>query len=452
MPPLADQPEINLDTRPRVLMIGSSPLNDQSATGITLCNLFSGYPSDRIAQIYDDESSPDASLCTKYYRFSSTDIGPIRRAKRLLQSFRRNVSKHLHSTPRSELRVASSSMSSELLRAFGDIVPFRIPAPMDAWIRDFAPDLIYSPLGSTRWMNLSLKIADRLALPIIPHFMDDWPAVEYSRSRMLSIPARVLRRRLGNILSLSPCRLTISEDMSEEYRSRYGGRFESFMNCVELPRPSAKKCPEPSGPVRFGFVGGLHLNRWRSILDLAYALEELRNSGMGVALEIYAPERDLLQYGSQFAHFNVISCMETLAPRAVGEKLLTLDVLIHVESFLPEDSSRAKLSISTKIPQYLAAAKPILGYGPGDLSSLRYIEGTGSGFTVTTDGDVAALVRAARQLASDPKLRKRIGDTGRRVATSHHARDVVSRNFSSILTSVAQNRLSAPDGVNGAKN
>src|SRR3546814_7688640 len=51
-------------------------------------------------------------------------------------------------------------------------------------------------------------------------------------------------------------------------------------------------------------------------------------------------------------------------------------------SFVDHYSKYARLSISTKVPQYLSVGRPILAYGPKSLASISYIKETGAGVVV----------------------------------------------------------------------
>lgn len=425
---------------PRVLVIGASAINGKSATGITLCNLFSGYPPDRVAQIYDDRDVPDSTCCASYFRFSSEDIPLVRVARRLIQRHRLRKVRYL--PLRGELAVAgvSNSVMPGALGILGDIAPFALPKQLLAWVAEFKPDVIYSPLGSVRMMNLVLKLSKEFRLPVVPHFMDDWPKSEYSGPWVLALPRLILRTQLKRILQRAAIALTISEEMALEYSRRYGGEFADFMNCVDLQplRPSSDVLP--SRVVRFAYIGGLHLNRWRALWDVVVALQRLRNSGADVTIEIYAPEKDVLTYRDILGQHDVVAILATLKPSEVEGKLAVMDVLVHVESFFEEDSARTRLSISTKIPQYMASGKAILAYGPSDLASLGYIKRNRVGVVFTDEGNVPGLAGIARELVESRQLREILGRAGRAAAEARHSRGRVSAAFCTVLANAVERK------------
>ena len=57
-------------------------------------------------------------------------------------------------------------------------------------------------------------------------------------------------------------------------------------------------------------------------------------------------------------------------------------ILIHLESFDEKVSAYTRLSISTKIPEYLSMKKPILAIGPCNIASIEYLNTNQSAFVV----------------------------------------------------------------------
>lgn len=422
---------------PRVLVLSAAALSRTGATGITLSNLFDGWPRDKLAQIYADSVPPDPLICSNSYPFSSDQIGIIRAARTL----RRRISGGRQDSGRlAENRhgIFGGSVKGNMISSFADSAPFRLPHELLESVTKFDPQIIYSPLGSIRMMRTALQLSERFNIPVVPHFMDDWPSTVYSTGAIY-LPLRLmLRNMLGKVLSRAPFGLTICEDMSEEYARRYGMRFEAFMNCVEICSQSIEK-RRTSGQVAFGYVGGLHLNRWKSLRDVTAALQSEKDRGCDVRLDIFAPEADIRAYKGEFDAFTVLRNFKSLRYSSVREQLREYDVLIHVESFLPEDSRYTRLSISTKIPQYMAAGRPILAYGPKTLSSIAYISRTGAGLAVTSEGDVRSLLDNVRRLITRPDLREQLGSAGRTAALSNHDAVLERQRLMRLLAEAAAN-------------
>ena len=64
---------MNPETYPRVLIVSHTVLAKNTSMGKTMDTYFSGWPRDRIAQLYIQSEVPTDPLCANYFRF--TDPG-----------------------------------------------------------------------------------------------------------------------------------------------------------------------------------------------------------------------------------------------------------------------------------------------------------------------------------------------------------------------------------------
>jgi glycosyltransferase involved in cell wall biosynthesis len=122
----------------------------------------------------------------------------------------------------------------------------------------------------------------------------------------------------------------------------------------------------------------------------------------------------------------------TLSPEEISRALLAADVLIHVESFDPDVQQYTRFSLSTKVPQYMAMGRPILGYGPGNIASIEYINHNNIGI-VQDRPNKQELVKAIRQLASSEEQRRFWGRRGWEIAKEKHFNNRVREHFREVL-------------------
>ncbi len=259
---------------------------------------------------------------------------------------------------------------------------FEIPESIYKEVEEFAPQVIYSNLGSNAVMRLVIELADRLTIPIVPHFMDDWLLTLYHASIFSSILRRTMFERMAAILARSPKRLVIGEAMAKEYTRRYGVEFLPFMNAVEPELFAEQASPPPSRQtLRLVYVGGLHLNRWRSLREIGLALKVLHAEGYQSEALIYSPSR-FNDEGKKLDMPPVMHFAGALVPSQIPAVLREADILLHVESFDRISRTYSRYSVSTKIPEYMCAARPILAYGPVELASINYVRDSGAGLAV----------------------------------------------------------------------
>ncbi len=427
---------------PKVLIINGEPFTEASASGLTMVQLFQGWPAERLAQIYTSAALPDFRICQRYWRLAATGAllgrmgGPVEPPRAGATAASPAPVSHQKAAGVAACPWLSGWVRQEL-RAASELVPWKADASLRQWIREFAPDVIYSYLGAIRLMRLVREIARDLRVPVVPHFMDDWPSTLYEHSILAPVLRRKLQSELREVLNFSPTRLAIGEEMAREFDGRYGPRFHPFMNCVDdrrLDQPVGELAARPV--LRLAYVGGLHLNRWQSLVEIGQALRSLRAEGIPAELVIYGFVDPASKIGQALAMPPEIRLAGRIPAAQVAAAQEDADVLVHVESFQPGDRKYTRFSVSTKIPEYLAAGRPILGYGPGETASMRYLEQIKTGFVVG-ERDPAALGQAIRQLLGDPARRRALGTLGKEVAGRAHRASTERQKFQALLAELA---------------
>ncbi len=419
-------------------MVNGEPFNRLSATGITMSNLFLGWQPERLGQVFtaDMASDPAAKGCE--VRLSSRNLVPFslfrRRSGRTMPAAKRPPQ---HTSITGESR--SRALARKAISPFLEFLPYDIPSDALARIWRFQPDVIYSMLGSMRMVGLVATLARRLDLPVVPHFMDDWLATFAVPSRSLGTPLHVrsLNAAVERLFDRVPVAMAIGDMMGEEYSSRFSRTFFSFMNPVDVdpafPRGATAKADDF---VTLVYVGGLHLGRAQVLADIAEAVRDVATGDCRVALDIYAPASDAPAARWIETIAPTVRYRGSIPPDQVRIVLDQSDVAIHVEAFDEECAAYTRLSVSTKIPQYLAAGIPVLAYGPRTLASCCYVHDTGSGVHVGTR-DGTDLRDAVRALAASEHLRRELGYRGWQRARDCHEAGRVRDHFRDVLASAA---------------
>lgn len=430
-----------------ILVVNGEPFNDLTATGITMSNLFRGWPKERLLQIYTANVSPNVDLCSTNIRLSSRNLKPF-------SFFCGQSSAGLHSAgvatvgPLAKRNDATPSIHRRVLQTvrksvvpFLDFLPYQLNSDDLKAIRDFKPDVIYSMLGSIRLVRLVDSLAKQFEIPVVPHFMDDWISTYSVPGRSVGSPIHVsyLQRAVKRLFDSVPLAMSIGELMSKEYSLKYARDFFDFMNPVEVPAAYPRMIKQRLGePVRFVYVGGLHLGRAECLAEIGAVLQGLKDEGCPVAFDIYAPAHDAESANRLEAIGDAVAYRGSVRPEAVGNVLSESDIAVHVESFSSDCAEYTRLSVSTKIPQYFAAGIPVLAYGPSGLASCLYVRSSGAGVLVDKKGG-STLGEAIRTLALESDSRREMGMRAWTRAREFHEVAAVRRRFCEALFSASQN-------------
>jgi glycosyltransferase involved in cell wall biosynthesis len=369
----------------KLLIITGFNLSDNTATDITLRSIFEEWPKTKLLILtFTKSEKPFAptqiiqeNLFYKIRRFS----------QHLLLT--KNTSNNRNLVPGSIIRDKKNTLNIKqkifaIGAAYADLFYIYPLNEVDTVIKEFNPDAIYSILGSIRIIRFVNKCSKRYRVPIIPHFMDDWISTLYTGSIWLMYPRRVLLKHLYYLLNFSNFGFCISPKMCEEYKLKFKIDFYPLMHLIDSRRIKFSSGHNQQKEVTFCYLGGLHLNRWKSLKTLSEVLEDIQLSvSRKMKIKIFTSSSDVEKYSSEFIANNV-EFNSFVDQKSAYEIMQKVDYLIHVESFEDAIIQYTRLSISTKIPEYLASGTPIIAIGPVNVASMEYLHQYGCAYISNT--------------------------------------------------------------------
>lgn len=423
---------------PRVLIVNGEPISASTATGMTLSSLFAGWPDGNLAQIFTSPL-PHTRRVAFEHRLTVGERRGLSGLPAWMNGRRASPREEGAAAPPMTAREVTQRERSAfrpMMRTWLDLVPFELPEDVEKLIVSFRPEVVYSLLGSIQLSRMASRCASLCGVSLVPDFRDDWMSTLYAGRADLVLQRRYLLRELRNVLGAAPFGMAGSDRMAEEYGATYGMPFHSFMFCLSVPAaitlPPAIRQGE--GP-RLVYVGGLHLNRWISLKKIAAALARLNAEGIPGKLFVYAPPGDVEAYKERLSGPGCeVAGSLTLAE--VGGALAGGHVLVHVESFAPEDRAYTRLSMSTKMSQYMSAGRPVLCFGPGEVASCRFVAENEFGVVAGSEQD-GSLDEALRTILGSAELRARLGENAWAVARRRFDAVSVQEQFRAALAEAA---------------
>jgi glycosyltransferase involved in cell wall biosynthesis len=425
---------------PRVLVVNGEPFNRQSATGVTLANLFGGWPKEKLAQIVTSNMPPDNEYCNNTVKLGLLDHQFIYQLNNLFtkQNYpllrKRTVDGNCESNTCVDKCNSKQSSLRDIARDFLDIVPYKIDKQLLDWLNIYKPEVIYSCLANIRLTVLVTRISTKLDIPIVPHFMDDWPTTKYSQVTCC-IQRRILLAELKRLFIRTDKCLAISETMALEYQNRFGKSFTPFMNCINSDiRNKSRKIDNKSRRLSLYYIGNLNHGRLNMLKSIAIAAKELERDDIDIKIHIFAGNLSENQKHELFVP-NIMIFERKFKDAYVPDIHEKCDCFIHVDSFEEQYRKYFRLSLSTKIPLYMSCGLPILAYGPKDVCSNQYIDSTGAGLVVGEE-NITALLATLRELALNPERRCLLGRRGWEVANERHNAEKERERFRSVIADV----------------
>lgn len=102
------------------------------------------------------------------------------------------------------------------------------------WVDGYNPDNIYAQATSREGVLFCRLLQEYVKKPMVYRVMDDWPSTISQRGLFKNFWHRKIDRELRALLDKSTILLSISHDMAEEYKARYGRSFITFHNPIEI--------------------------------------------------------------------------------------------------------------------------------------------------------------------------------------------------------------------------
>jgi glycosyltransferase involved in cell wall biosynthesis len=427
---------------PRVLVLAANPFTRRHNNSLTFSSLFEGWPRDRLAQIYVPfvtPIAPEFDVCERFW--AVTPLG-LRSGAGAPVAAPAAPSRSMSRARRALMRLADQPFARRLAYPLREVWYSRrslFGGPVMREIERFAPNVIFTSLGSLSMINMARHLSRVLSAPLVPYFTDDWISTEYRTSFGSAVLRRELQSGFDAILASAPVRMVISSRMAEEYTRRYGGGFLPFVRCVD--GDSFAYEPPPSNaerPVQFVYAGQVGLDRWKGLRAIAEALRSIDADGARAQMTVYTTPQHAELYREQLT----LAPVMRLAGHVENDRLPAIyasaDVLVHTESFAPDLAEYTRYSFSTKLAEYMMAGRPLFGFGPPDVGSMHHIRASGCGVVVGSD-DSHALREGLSRLIDEKETRMQLGARARAVALEDFEGVNQRHRFAAALRTAAGN-------------
>ncbi len=440
---------------PRVLIVGPS-FDLVNGGGITLTNLFRGWPRDRLAlaSMYPCELDPPP--CGRQYALGRDELRwlrPLRWIAPLPQSVDHSVpdwelseSTAWRETTRASapsgaktMQVAKRAVLTGIgwLGGMDAVTSLSCSPSFSAWVRDVAPDLIYAQVASLPLTRFVTEVAGRFSLPVAVHIMDDWPSTIYDRGLLGPWLRAATDRRFRALVGEAAATMAISRPMADEYRRRYDRDWEVFHNPLDVDRWSAVRRRDRSweGTFRIVYAGRVGLGIESSIVDVCRAVRDLRRRGIPVRLDIYTPSAaaaSRLSLGS----FDGVEVQAAVDDERMTEILAGADLLVLPYDFAGKAAEFACLSYPTKAPAYMATGVPTLVYAPREHALTLDACEKGWAYVVDESG-AGGVMEGIERLMADKALRDRLVETAIVTCETQHDARAVRERFRATLARAA---------------
>jgi glycosyltransferase involved in cell wall biosynthesis len=426
---------------PKILIIGQS-FNKKSGGGVTISNLFPGWPKDRLAVASNTNLSADmdSSVCTMYYQLgygNKLHPFPLNIILPEIKCGPITVTGNENKTSAAAATVKTGNYKSlyKILNAvlhFTGLYHFfyklKITPEFKQWLQDYQPDIIYTQLASLELIKFTDDVHELTKKPVAIHIMDDWPLTIDKPGILYFYWKKVIDRSFRQLLDKSSIFMSICEEMSEEYKLRYNKTFIPFHNPIDIGNwlPFAKNNWIIKDKFVVLYAGRIGTGVFNSITEIAAAVNELAATGYQIEFQIQTGDAEALKKLIQLNEH--IKWIKPMSYAALPERFASVDLLVIPQDFDTESIKFLKYSFPTKISEYMVTATPVLVYAPDATALTKYASKYGWGYVVNTN-DKEKLVKAIGELYNNEDLRRTLAQTAQKLAIEREDAVIVKENF-----------------------
>ena len=298
------------------------------------------------------------------------------------------------------------------------------------FIEDFRPDAIWVDATPTMpSLAMALYLKKLTGLPLTGYVYDE----HYSLKRLRFSPAFWLYRfacrpYIRRVFRASEFFYTISQAQKEYYERKFGTECRILTRCADFSGgPPPERQRDPNIPLTLLYTGNLSNGRGETLLRVSRAL---RRADADARIVVYSSQFLPARLLRAFEAAGNIRFRGALSGGETARKQRDADILLFAEGTGLSYRLAAQKAFSTKIVDYLHAARPILAVGPKEMNSVAYFDRHGCGLTAETEPEIT---EALKHLLADSGLRQRLIAAAWRTGQTYHDRVAAQRELSGQL-------------------
>ncbi len=405
---------------PKVLLLGHQ-FNNQTGLGITLANLFANWPRENVSILSHSIDVAKCELsrpCINYIgRVYEPSNMPIRKGfKNVIREKIKNVYYYLGFN---ELRHVSPYIESYITKA-----------------KEFEPDILFCCLGSLNSMKDCFQILPSFPdAKLVLYIVDDWVNTKENNRLFSRYWRKINDRYFRALIDKAAGLLSICPYMTAVYKELYCKDFIPFHNPVDCnywnSLTTVRKY-EP-GVKALLYVGKINVDTKQCLLDVASAIDVLnRRKGQKFryVLDVYTPDYKSNQ--DLFSTNNNCNVLPAVPHGDIPSLSKSYDALLLTLGFSKKTRDYVRLSMPTKVSEYMASGIPTILYCPNDIALAKYLEPQSCTINCL-ERDFNMLTNSLLRL-EDESYCQIIINNAARVANNHDCM-VVRHNFENSLRS-----------------
>lgn len=391
----------------RVLFVSASPIRKEVSIGNTFLNLFAESENITLASVYTRGGVPDAAISQAFCLTDAMLVKNLLRKTPVGKTVPCGETAEKTAPPPQDSSKLAKFMKRYRLSVFfwAQDLLWRVgrwkSPELQKFVEDFQPDIVFTVLSDSPFLNrLILHIVKISSAKLALYAWDN----NYSLKMFALSPLRWIRQicnrvSMRKVVAAADMFYVISDVQKRDYEKAFKKPCKVLTKCADFSSPSFKTAYER--PLQLVYTGNLGLNRWKSLSYIVDALKTVNQNGVKAQLNIYSATPLTAKMQKALQAEGSVRFMGSVPAKEIPKIQANADVLVHVEAMDFKNRLAVRQSFSTKIVDYLSAARPIFAVGPRDVASVSCLVEHDAAIVASNKKEVAEKLT---QLTENPSL------------------------------------------------
>jgi glycosyltransferase involved in cell wall biosynthesis len=429
----------------RKILIFGQPFNYVTGGGITLSNLFKGWPVKEIAVLSTGHelhlSSDD--ICDQAYQLGKEEYKwkfPFSLVQRNYFSGPLTIAGSKKFIPDENFNLRSYMMNRiffPLMQWFGLIhnsYEIHLSEKLKIWLSEYNPDVLYIQVSSRGMIRFAAELTNYLKIRTAIHIMDDWPSTIGK-----GLFGKYWEKKIGEefmaLLGKMDVYFSISEAMSEVYLNRYGKSFIPVHNPVDIRKWKELKALNrkkiKTKKISLLYTGRIGFGITDSLVSIAEAVEAINKTGTQITFFIQTPSRKEKVFAKlkSLPHV-VIKEFEDYSD--LPHVLLNADLLLISCDFSEDGLNYLRLSMPTKATEYMISGSPIIVFASKETAVYKFFSKNECGFCIPSY-DKDEIIKGILNAVYNESARKTVSENAVRIADKNFDSEKIMQDFKKVL-------------------
>lgn len=402
----------------KLLVISHNCFSKTGSNGRTLANYLSGWPKEKIAQLYIHPETPNFDICKHYYCLSDKAI-----IKSILRKVNpagfvvQNQTVHEDNSMPNTKNVTVKNSIMFLVRELAWKSNLWDSKGLKNWLDLFNPEIILVQAGDAAFLfDLAISFSKRYNAEIVIYNTEGYyfKRVSYLQENKLSrlfYPAlnNKFKNAYKRLIKFSNCEIYNCELLANDYERELHTKSQVIMNTSEFTKESVFY-PKKREMI---YAGNLGLNRHKSLIEFADSLQQVDTN---MVIDVYGKTPDD-KVKADLEACAGIRLHGFISYEELKQKLRESKYLLHIESFDTFYKEDLKYAFSTKIADSLAVGACLFVYVPENVAVSQYLKDKNAAILIT---ETSMLEKEIRNVLNNEQLSKEISENGRLLAMQNH--------------------------------